>query len=306
MAPLTAYLFPGQGSQYVGMGRALCDRSPSARQVFAQADSILGVALSDLCFNGPASELNDTINTQPAILATSVAALRALAEGWDESPSFVAGHSMGEFSALVAAGALSLEDALRLVRERGRLMKQAGERQPGGMAALIGLDRDTVEAICETAHRQSGQYVGIANDNCPGQLVISGAVTALALATELAREKGAKRVIRLAVSIAAHSPLMEESADLFRQELNTAPFRPPDCSFVANATARPVIEPDSIREALGRQLTSPVLWTQSIGWMIEKGMTRAVEVGPGSVLAGLVRRIDRGVERTNVEEMLAS
>jgi [acyl-carrier-protein] S-malonyltransferase len=185
-------------------------------------------------------------------------------------------------------------------------MKQAGERQPGGMAALIGLDRDTVEAICETAQRQSGQYVGIANDNCPGQLVISGAVAALALAMESAREKGAKRVIRLAVSIAAHSPLMEESAHLFRQELNMAPIRPPDCSFVANATARPVIEPDSIREALGRQLTSPVLWTQSIGWMIEKGMTRAVEVGPGSVLAGLVRRIDRGVERTNVEEMLAS
>ncbi len=301
---LCAYLFPGQGSQYVGMGRDLCDASSVARTVFAQADSILGIILSRLCFDGPPELLNDTVNTQPAILATSVATLRVLEEHGMEGPAYVAGHSMGEFSALVAAGALSFEDGLHLVRERGRLMKQAGERNPGGMAAVLGLEREQLEAICAAVREQSGEYVGIANDNCPGQLVISGALVPLERAMKLAKERGARRVIRLAVSIAAHSPLMTEAATEFRHLLDATPFLEPAVPIVANATARPLTGPDGIRDALGRQLTSPVRWTESVRWMIGQGVTRFVEVGPKEVLTGLLRRIDQTVERASTEELL--
>lgn len=316
---LCAYLFPGQGSQYVGMGSDL-STFPSAQAVFAQADHILGFALSSsnigstktlsqLCFQGPSETLNDTLNTQPAILVTSVAALRVLEEqrqeqGLDE-PAYVAGHSMGEFSALVACGALSFEDGLRLVRERGRLMKQADEQSPGGMAAVLGLERESLGAICARAREQSGEYVGVANDNCPGQIVISGASDALELAMKLAREQKAKRVIRLAVSIAAHSPLMTEAAAEFRRALDATEFREPAIPLVANATAGPLTDPDGIRDALGRQLTSPVRWSESVRWMIEQGVTRFVEVGPKEVLTGLLRRIDRSVERVTTAEALA-
>ncbi len=304
MAYMCACLFPGQGSQYVGMGRDLYATSPVARVVFDQADSILGIALSRLCFDGPSELLNDTLNTQPAILATSIAALRVLEERGMDSPTYVAGHSMGEFSALVAAGALSLEDGLRLVRERGRLMKQAGERGPGGMAAVLGLGREQVEAICAAAREQSGEYVGIANDNCPGQLVISGTLSALERAMELAKERGARRVIRLAVSIAAHSPLMAEAAAEFRCLLDVTPFHEPAVPLVANATACPLTSPDDIRDVLGQQLTSPVRWTESVRWMIAEGMTRFVEVGPKEVLTGLLRRIDRAVEGLTTAQVL--
>jgi len=300
-----AYLFPGQGSQYVGMGRDLYDAFPVARVVFDQADAILGVALSRLCFEGPAEQLNDTSNTQPAILAASAAALRVLeAQGLD-GPVYVAGHSMGEFSALVAAGALSFEDGLRLVCERGRLMNEAGEQSPGGMAAVIGLERESLEAACAEARKSSGEYVGIANDNCPGQIVISGAFGPLERVLELAQEMGARKVVRLAVSIAAHSPLMAEAAAEFRDVLAATSFHEPAVPLVANAAAGPLTDPDDIREALGRQLTSPVRWAESMRWVIGQGVTRFVEIGPGTVLTGLLRRIDRGVGRLTTAQALA-
>jgi [acyl-carrier-protein] S-malonyltransferase len=286
------------------MGRDLYETFPSARAVFDQADTVLGIPLSQMCFEGPEEALNDTFNTQPAIFATSIAMLRVLEDRGLESPAYVAGHSMGEFSALAAAGVLSFEDGLKIVRERGRLMKQADEQSPGGMAAIIALDRETVESICAAVREQSKEYVGIANDNCPGQLVISGTTTALEQAMALTKEQGAKVVKRLAVSIAAHSPMMTNAADQFRRTLDEAQFNKPSVPIVANATARPLIDVGEIRDALGRQLTSPVHWTDSVRWMIGQGVTHFVEIGPKSVLTGLVKRIDRKVERVTTAEAL--
>jgi len=287
------------------MGRNLYAAYPAARAVFDQADRILEMPLSRLCFDGPADRLNDTVNTQPALFTVSIAALRVLkAENKVTAPDCVIGHSMGEFSALVAAGALSFEDGLRLVRERGRLMKQAGDSNPGGMAAVLGMTREALEEICATAREAVGEYVGIANDNCPGQVVISGTAQALQRAMDLAAEAGAKRVVRLAVSIAAHSPLMAEAADKFRQILAATRFASPQVPLIANATARPVMHPDDIRDVLGRQFTSSVWWTDSIRWLVEQGMRRCVEIGPGNVLVGLVKRIERTVERQTTDELL--
>jgi [acyl-carrier-protein] S-malonyltransferase len=287
------------------MGHSLCADFPSARAAFEEADGVLGMGLSQLCFEGPEEELNDTYNTQPAILATSIAALRALEETGSGSPAYVAGHSLGEFSALVSAGVLSLEDGLKVVRERGRLMKEAGDQNPGGMAAIIALDRDTVSEICATAQTQSGEYVGIANDNCPGQIVISGTVTALEQAMTLAQYKGAKIVKRLAVSIGAHSPLMAEASNEFRRFLDATAFAEPTIPVVANATAGPLTHPDEIRAAVAKQLTSPIHWTDSMRWMLAQGVTRFIEVGPKDVLTGLMKRIDRKVERLTTKEVLA-
>ena len=300
---MNAYIFPGQGSQYVGMGSHLYASYRPARTVFEQADRILGFALSRLCFRGPSEALNDTSNTQPAILAASIAALRALEEQ-EGSPVYVAGHSMGEFSALVAAGALSFEDGLTLVRERGRLMKEAGDRRPGGMAAILGLGRQQLESICAGVVAGAKEYVGIANDNCPGQIVISGSLEPLGRAMALAKKHGARRVIRLTVSIAAHSPLMDEAAAKFRHLLNATPFYEPAIPFVANTTAQPAADPEAIRHALGEQLTSPVRWTESVRFMIGQGVSRFVEVGPRDVLTGLMRRIDHAVERVTTSQVL--
>jgi [acyl-carrier-protein] S-malonyltransferase len=287
------------------MGRGLFEDYPVARDVYAQADETLGFLLSELCFHGPSQALNDTVNTQPAILATSVAALRVLEEHRPRSPVFMAGHSMGEFSALVASGALSLEDGLKLVRQRGRLMQQAGERHPGGMTAVLGLERGPLEEACAAARQRTGAYVGLANDNCPGQIVISGATEALEAAARIAGELGAKRAIRLQVSIAAHTPLMSEAAEAFRRSLDNTPLRRPGVPVVVNASAEPLTDPAAIRDALGQQLTSPVRWTESIEWIVAQGVDRFVEVGPNKVLTGLLRRIAPAVEGITTARALA-
>jgi [acyl-carrier-protein] S-malonyltransferase len=299
-----AFVFPGQGSQFVGMGQELTTY-PEARQVYAQADEVLGFALSRLCLEGPEAELNDTINTQPAILTHSIAALRVLESrtSLKGQLKMVAGHSLGEFSAWVCAGALSFPDALRLVRERGRLMKVAGEQHPGGMAAVLNLDRAKLEKVCDEAARVTGQPVQVANDNCPGQIVISGDKVALDKASELAKAAGAKRCIPLAVSIAAHSPLMAGAAQEFRAALESVQWVEPDVPVIANATARPAGRGDAI-DRLVAQLTSPVRWTESIQFMIGKGITRFVEVGPKDVLCGLIRRIDAAIEAHPVASVI--
>lgn len=303
---MQTFMFPGQGSQHVGMGHNLYTAYPSAREVFKQADGVLGIEVSRLCFEGPEEELNDTFNTQPAILTASIASLRALEEKGVANPAYVAGHSLGEFSALVAAGVLSFENGLKVVRERGRVMKQADDKSPGGMAAIIALDREVVEKVCAKVREETGEYVGIANDNCPGQIVISGTEAALGIAMAQAGEQGAKIVKRLAVSIGAHSPLMAEAAAEFRRILEATPFQPPSVPVVANATAGPLTDPDEIREAVAKQLTSPINWTDSMRWLIGQGVTRFVEVGPKDVLAGLMKRIDRSVERLTSEEVLGT
>ncbi|MGQ9813536.1 MAG: ACP S-malonyltransferase [Candidatus Roseilinea sp.] len=288
----TAYIFPGQGSQFVGMGKELARLRPVAKGVFQRADAALGFALSTLCFEGPEGELNDTLNTQPAIFTHSMAALVAVEmSGEVEAPSFVAGHSLGELSALCAAGALTFEDGVRLARERGRLMKLAGERQPGSMAAVIGLDPETLRAICSAVSRDRPPGVIVANNNCPGQLVISGSREAVAAASTEAKSRGAKRVIPLAVSIAAHSPLMASVAEDFAQVVMNTPFQPARIPVVANTSAQPISHPDDIRAELCTQLTSPVRWTESVQWMRAQNVTSFVEIGPKDVLINLIKRI---------------
>ena len=306
MGSNTAFLFPGQGSQYVGMGKRACDDHALAREIMDAADDILGFKLTSLCFAGPGEALTDTINAQPAILATSIAYLRVYESTSDSvAPAFVAGHSMGEYSALVAAGALSFEDGLKLVRERGRLMKEAGSLHPGKMAAIIGLDTGPLEKICEQASGQVElESVRIANYNCPGQLVISGAIEAVERAMAMASESGARRVIPLAVSIASHSPLMQSAVEDLRAAVNETNMRSSRAPIVANTTAQPISAPDQISSELVAQLTCSVRWTESIEYMIAQGVSTFLEVGPKNVLGSLMRRISRQVEMITVESEL--
>lgn len=287
-----AYVFPGQGSQVVGMGKELAEAYPTARQIFYQADQILGFSLSDLAWLGPDDELNDTINTQPALLVHSVAVLEVLKERFPGiSPLFFAGHSMGELSALVASGALLFEDALRLVRRRGELMKQAGETNPGGMAAILGLDIAALETVCVEASRPD-EVVQVANDNCPGQVVISGNRSALERAIELAQQVGARRAKALNVSIAAHSPLMAQAQAAFSQAVQTAAIVNPLTSIIGNVAALPLVDADQIRGDLQAQLTSRVRWTETIQYLAARNVKIFLELGSGSVLTGLLKRID--------------
>jgi [acyl-carrier-protein] S-malonyltransferase len=293
------------------MGRDVAEAFPQARQIYDEADEILGFGLSSLCFEGPKETLDDTVNTQPAIFVASLAVLEALkAEGKAlapamAAPALVAGHSLGELTALVAAGVMDFADGLHLVRERGRLMKLAGKQSPGGMAAVLKMDDATVEQACKEAADEIGKPVQIANYNSPGQVVISGDSEALERAAELLRERGGKRIIRLAVSIAAHSPLMASVVEEYRAAVDATPMRLPEIPVVANISARPLLSVDETRDELAGQLTWPVRWTASMQYMIEQGVTRFVEIGPRDVLSKLLKRIDRGVEAVSVGDMVS-
>lgn len=286
-----AFVFPGQGSQFVGMGQALSEQSPAAHQIFEEADAALGFPLSQLCFEGPEDELKLTANTQPAILTASIAVLAALKEKQpDFSPAFVAGHSLGEYSALVAAGALSFADAVKTVRSRGQFMEEAVPAGQGAMAAVLNMDRAALHAVCEEV-TASGHPVQLANLNSPGQIVISGSAEGVKLAGEQAKTAGAKRVLPLNVSGPFHSSLMQPAADKLQAVLADVSVQDAAVQVVANVTARPVTEAATIVDSLIQQVSAPVLWEDSVQWMVEQGVTTFVEIGPGKVLAGLIKKI---------------
>ncbi len=289
-----AFVFPGPGSQSVGMGRELALASPAAAAVFAAADAALGEPLSQLAWEGPPETLDLTVNAQPALLATSVAYLAALRERWTSAgvaptPIAVAGHSMGQYSALVAAGALDLADAVRLVRERGVRMQASGAGREGRMAALIGLDDARIPELLERAGANG--IVGVANRNSPGQVVLSGERTAVEAALPIARELGARRAVELPVSVAAHSPLMAEAADGLREVLAAVAFRDPVPPLLANADAHRLTTAAACRDELVAHLTTGVDWVRAVETMAAEGVSTFVEVGPGRVLTGLIKRI---------------
>ncbi len=294
--PTIAYIFPGQGSQYVGMGKDLYGQSDAARELFEKADAILGVPLSRICFEGPEEELKQTKNTQPAIFLHSVI-LTSMMERNDVA--MVAGHSLGEYSALVFAGALTFEDGMKLVRVRGELMQRAGEEQKGTMAAVVGLLPDILVEICREAN--SAGVVQCANLNSPGQIVISGSVGGVHRAMEIAKSKGAKLVKELVVSGAFHSPLMQSAQKGLHSALGQTAIRNARIPVYANVTGRPVEKAEEIRRLLEEQLTSPVQWEATVRNMIGDGATNFVEIGPGKVLQGLVKRINNGVSVMGVE-----
>jgi len=292
-----AYVFPGQGSQNTGMGLDLYNGYPSAKEVFDEADASLGFSLSHLCFEGPGEELIKTHNVQPAILVVSIACLKALEEAAIAnlpSPTFVAGHSLGEYTALVAAGVLGLVDAVLLVRERGRLMYEAGLKNPGSMLAVVGLDEETVKDISFHSGTE------ISNINCPGQIVISGATQALAEADKLAKIKGARVLIPLRVSGAFHSALMEPVMAEFSKIVSSFRFHSPAIPVVSNVTARPLTDVDSIKEELVKQLRNCIQWQGSVEYMVHNGVTTFYEIGPGRVLSGLIRRINSELQIFNI------
>lgn len=291
-----AYLFPGQGSQKAGMGRDLYEHFDSSRAIFDEADRVLGFSLSKLCFEGPEDDLCQTINAQPALVTVSYACLKAAQEvGADRMPYpvFVAGHSLGEYTALAAAGVLAFGDTVLLARERGRLMHEAGQLNPGTMAAIIGLDETSVAEIC----RETGTY--IANINCPGQIAISGAKENMAQAVALAEAKKV-RAIPLQVSGAFHTPLMQSAAQGIGQAISQFSFNKPDVPVVANTSAEPLTDAVQVKSELLRQLTQSVQWQKSIEYMAKNGVSTFIEIGPGKVLTGLVKRIDKNVKTLNM------
>ncbi len=295
-----AYIFPGQGSQSVGMGRELYNSAPSARAVFDEADEALGFSLSRLCFEGPEEDLRQTVNAQPALLTTSIATVRSIAEARGGQskpmPKFVAGHSVGEYAALVAAGALDFSEALNLVRERGRLMHEAGQVREGGMAAILGLDLSAVEQVCQETGAE------IANHNCDGQIVVSGAKEALVRAIDLARALGARRAVPLVVSAAFHSSLMQSAVPGMAAALGGTLFAEPTIPIIANCTGKPLHEATALRAELVEQICRCVQWSKSVEYMADNGVDTFVEVGPGRVLAGLVKRIAKDAQTVNVAD----
>lgn len=296
---MVAFVFPGQGSQSPGMGKDLAEKFPVARQVFEEADDALGFAISRLCFEGPAEDLQLTENTQPAILTVSVAAFRAMMEEGIGAPAFVAGHSLGEYSALVAAGALSLADAVRTVRARGRYMQEAVPVGTGAMAAVLGGELEAIQRVCEEA--SEGQVCSVANLNSPSQAVIAGNTEAVDRAAELLSGV-AKRVIKLKVSAPFHCALMKPAQDRLAADLERLNFRSPAMPVVTNVDARATTAPDELRDALVRQVSAPVLWVDSMQLLIEQSVGTFVEAGPGKVLSGLMRQINRDVKMLNVED----
>lgn len=296
-----AFIFPGQGSQYAGMGKSLAEAVPAAREVFEEVDTALGFALSALCFNGPAEQLQLTENTQPAILTTSIAVLRALKAEGLASANFVAGHSLGEYTALVAAGSLSLGDAVKIVRARGRYMQEATPVGAGAMAAVLGADLQTVTQACTDAAQ--GQVCSPANINSPSQIVIAGDTAAIDRAVVLLKERGAKRAIKLKVSAPFHCRLMIPAQERLAVDLAATDFKNLVMPVVTNVDAKPVTSGAEARDALVRQVSQPVRWLQSVEFLIAHGVQSFVEVGPGKVLSGLVRQIDGSVSCLNVEDV---
>jgi len=288
----TAFIFPGQGSQVVGMGRDLAEAYPIAKETFEEADSLLGHYLSKLMWDGPSEELNETVNTQPALYVHSIAAYRTFTHLYPGfMPVSVAGHSLGELSALTASGALSFSEGLKLVRTRGELMKRAGESNPGGMAAILGLDIPTLDKVCADASA-GGEIVQVANDNCPGQVVISGHIPALERAMESAKVAGARRAQALAVSIAAHSPLMDSIQSEWNDAVDACAMKDADIPVAGNVHANQLLATDDLRADIKAQMQSRVRWTESVLAMSGSGIQTYVEVGSGEVLLGLIKRIN--------------
>jgi [acyl-carrier-protein] S-malonyltransferase len=296
----TAWVFPGQGSQSVGMCRDLYDNVKSARTVFEQADKALGISLSKLCFEGPEDELRQTINAQPALVTAGYACLEAAKEISGSKlapPSFTAGHSLGEYTALAAAGVLDFITAVRLSRERGRLMHEAGQKRSGAMAAIIGLDEAKLAEVC----KQSDTVM--ANINSPGQIVISGAAENIDKALELATAAGASRAIPLQVSGAFHSPLMQPAVEGLIKYIDANVFKTPSIPVIGNLTALPLPTPEDVKTELKKQLLSPVQWQRTIEYMVKQGVTTFIEIGPGRVLTGLIKRINKEVATQNLGDL---
>ena len=296
---MRAFIFPGQGSQFAGMGKDLADNFPAARHVFAEANEVLGFNLTRLCFEGPEEELKLTANTQPAILTTSIAALRTLQAETGLQPDFVAGHSLGEYSALVCAGALAFSDAVHTVRQRGIFMQEAVPVGTGAMAAMLGIERAELAAICIEAAQ--GEVVSAANFNSPGQIVVAGSAGAVARAIEIAKGRGYRKAMLLPVSAPFHCALMQPAAERLAKVLAQIALADPQVPVISNVEALPNSNGELVRELLVAQVCAPVRWDESVQKMAELGVTRFVEIGPGKVLSGLVKRIVKDAEIVNFE-----